>query len=110
MERKTDIKNGPAAAAFVAAGIGALALGVITTLSEANATISNALNLYNPTGPLTGKIIFEVLVWAIAWVVLDSLWGDRQVNFKFAFAATLILIALGFLGTFPIFFNVVAGK
>lgn len=99
------LKNGPAAAAFLAAGIGALTMGLVTTLAAASPAINNALNLYRPVGPLSGKTIAEVVVWLIAWAVLHVMWKDKQVNFNAVMTTTLILIALGFLGTFPIFFE-----
>ncbi len=103
-----EIVNGPAAAAILAAGIGSLTLGIVTTLAEANAAISSALNLYPPVGPLSGKTLVAVVVWLASWVILHLMWRDKQVDFGRVFTTTLVLIALGFLGTFPIFFDLFA--
>ncbi len=110
MEQQTNLKNGPAAAAFLAVGNGALALGMITTLAETDATVSRALTVYGPAGALSGEILVEVLVWVVAWIVLRWRWKDKQVDLDSVLRATIILIALGVLGTFPIFFNAIAGK
>ena len=53
---------GPVAAVFTAAGIGAVVLGILTTLTEASASIKDALQLNDRVGPLSGKTIFAVLV------------------------------------------------
>lgn len=102
---QAPVANGPAAAAFLAAGLGSLALGMITSWSEASTAVSDSLNLYNPVGPLSGQIVVEVIVWIVSWIVLHTLWKQKQVNFGAILTASLVFIALGFLGTFPIFFN-----
>ncbi len=105
VHERTEVVSGPAAAAFLAAGLWCLALGIITTWSEASTAVSDALNLYNPTGPLSGKIAVEVIVWILSWIVLHVLWKDKQVNFRVILTISLVLVGLGFLGTFPIFFD-----
>jgi len=37
--------------------------------------------------------------------MLHFLWRSEQVNFGKIFIVTLVLISLGFLGTFPLFFR-----
>jgi len=104
MARK-DLTNGPAAAAILASGFGSLALGLITTLAQAITTVRSALNLYDPAGPLSGKTTVAVVIWLVAWAVFHQLWKDHHVNFTKVYIATLIMIALGLLGTFPPFFE-----
>ena len=41
----------------------------------------------------------------IAWLVLHQLWKTKTVNFRKTFHATLVLVALGVVGTFPTFFE-----
>jgi hypothetical protein len=105
MEQQKGLPNGPAAAAILAAGIGSLALGLLTTLAKAIAPLANVLSFYNPAGPLSGKTTVTVVIWLAAWVALHSLWKEKQVDIGKTFIATLILIALGILGTFPPFFG-----
>lgn len=102
------LTNGKAAAAILASGAGSLALGLLTTFAEASAPLKDALTLYNPVGPLSGKTAGAVVVWLVTWALLYVLWKDRQVDFGKVFIVTLILIAGGLLGTFPPFFEVFA--
>jgi hypothetical protein len=109
MQQQNDLTNGPAAAAFLAAGIGSLALGLFVILAEALNSVKNALNFYNPVGPLSGKTTVAIAVWLAAWIILHSSWKNKQVNFAGVFTVSLILIILGLLGTFPPFFDLFGG-
>ena len=101
----TEKPEGPVTAAILAAGVGALALGILTTLAEASTGIKDFLNLYDPVGPLAGKTIGAMLVWLVAWGVLHMMYRDKQVESRGALTASLFMIGLGVLGTFPIFFQ-----
>lgn len=105
VDQQSELNNGPAAAAILAAGIGGFFLGLITSLAEAIKAVENVLNFYNPVGPLTGKTWVAIALWLVAWAVLGSQWRNRTVDFGKVYKITLILIALGLLGTFPLFFN-----
>ena len=105
MGQQKPLTNGPAAAAILASGIGCLALGLFTTLVQALAPAREALNFYGPTGPMSGKTILATAVWLVAWAMLHFLWRSDQVDFGKIFVVTLVLIALGLLGTFPLFFR-----
>ena len=105
MPQQKNLTNGPAAAAILSAGIGSMVLGLFTTLAEAIVSIKNALVFYNPVGPLSGKTTLAVVAWLVAWIILGSLWKNKQVGFTGVFAASLILIILGLIGTFPPFFE-----
>ncbi|WP_454853978.1 hypothetical protein [Promicromonospora soli] len=103
-----DKPEGPVAAAILAAGIGALALGVLTTLAEASAPIKEFLNLYDPVGPLSGKTTGAIVIWLVAWVVLHLIYRGKAVESRLALTVSLVLIGLGVLGTFPVFFQAFA--
>ena len=105
MPQQKNLTNGSAAAAILAAGIGSMALGLFTTLAEAIVSVKNALVFYNPVGPLSGKTTLAVVAWLVAWIVLGSLWKNKQVSFGGVFATSLILIVLGLIGTFPPFYE-----
>ena len=92
---------GQAIAAFVSAGIGCLAIGVLTTAAEASAGLKDTLNLYNPVGPLSGKTVGAVIVWLIAWAILHTLWKDKELPIKNWQALTWGLVLVGLLLTFP---------
>jgi hypothetical protein len=51
-----------------------------------------------------------VIVWAIAWIVLAVALRDREVDLRKWFWVSLVLGALGFLGTFPLFFRAFAAE
>jgi len=110
MTTETLIKNGKAAAALLAGGIGALTMGLMTTMSAAAPAFSAALNWYNPAGPLSGKTTVAMLVWLIAWAVLGNQWKDKDVDFDKIAMIALVLLLLGILGTFPPFFDLFVPK
>lgn len=101
---------GVASAAFVSSGIGCLVIGLMVTGAEMSEGLKNALNWWNPAGPLTGKTAVGVIAWLISWAILHTIWKDKDVEFGKAFTATLIFIALGFLLTFPPFFTLFAAE
>ena len=109
MQQNNGPTNGPAAAALLAAGIGSLALGLFVILAEASNSVKNALNFYNPVGPLSGKTTVAIVIWILSWMILHSSWKNKQVSFAGVFTASLILIILGLLGTFPPFFDLFGG-
>ena len=108
--------NGPVAASFLAAGIGSLVLGILVVLNELGGDISKFLafdknyGLGSGVGALSGKSILAVLAFVISWVVLHFLWRGKEVNFGRVFAVALILVAAGFLLTFPPVFDIFAPK
>ena len=101
---------GAAAAAMIAAGIGALVLGVLTTLNEASTSVHDFLAFNDGVGPLAGKTIFGGAAFFVAWAVLHGLWRDKNPAVRTVIWATVILLALGVLGTFPIFFQAFAAE
>jgi hypothetical protein len=105
---ETTLTNGRAAAASLAAGIGCLAMGALTTLSEASAGVGRLLNFYDPVGPLSGKTIIPVIIWLVSWSLLNGRWKDQELNYPKILVTTLIMVGLGLLGTFPPFFDLLA--
>ncbi|HEY0772641.1 MAG TPA: hypothetical protein VGD51_01055 [Nocardioidaceae bacterium] len=100
--------EGPVAAAILAAGVGALALGVLTTLAEASEGFKELLTFSEPVGPLSGKTIGAVVIWLVAWVALHIMYRNKAVESRKELTISLVLIGLGVLGTFPIFFQAFA--
>ena len=91
--------NGAAQAAFLAAGIGAFAMGLIVILNEVGLFAAPAL--YTPAGGVSGRTTFAVVIWLIGWAALHSRWKRRQIDSRRVQAVALILISLGVLLTFP---------
>lgn len=96
---------GPVAAAFLASGIGAVVLGILTTLAEASATIKDKLQLVDRVGPLSGETIFATAAFLVAWVILHFVLRGRDPEPKKIFLWTWIMVAVGLVMTFPIFFK-----
>lgn len=110
MEQPLTIKNGPAAAAILAAGVGCLTLGVMTALVEAVAAVKHAMVIVASAGPLSGDTSVAVIVWLVAWAGLHSAWKDKQQDFHKVFTIALVLIALELIGTCPLFYELLASK
>ena len=97
--QSSDLANGAALASFLGAGIGAFAMGFFVILNEAGLLTAPAL--YAPAGGLSGRTTFAVVAWLVAWGLLHSRWKGRQIDARRVFAATLVLIGLGIVATFP---------
>ena len=91
--------NGSAMAALLGGGIGAFAMGAVVLLNEAG--IFAAPTLYAPAGGVSGRTTLATIVWLMAWAVLHNRWKGREIAPGRIGAVTLILIAVGVLGTFP---------
>lgn len=95
--------NGAAMAAYLGAGIGAFAMGAFCVLNESGVFAAPAL--YGPAGGLSGRATFACVVWLAAWLIVHSRWRDRTVTHAPVWLATVVLTALGLLGTFPPFWS-----
>jgi hypothetical protein len=102
--------DGPLAAGLVAAGIGAFALGLLTTFAEASAGFRERLILNAGVGPLSGKTVWATVIFIVAWAFLFARLRDRDGLLRSATIAFIVLTALGLLGTFPLFFQVFAAE
>lgn len=107
---KAHTAVGVASAAFVSSGIGCLVIGLMVTGAEMSEGLKNMLNWWNPAGPLTGKTGVGVIAWIVSWVILHTMWKDKDMDFGKVFTVTLIMIALGFLLTFPPLFGLFAAE
>lgn len=101
---------GPVAAAMIAGGVGSLVLGIMTTLSEVSESIHDFLQWNDAVGPLSGKTLVAVIAWLVAWALLHLVYRGRDTSLRTAFTITLVLVALGVLGTFPTFFAAFASE
>ncbi len=105
-----SLPNGPAAAAILAAGIGCAAIGILSFAGDASYTIGHLLNVYNPTGTLSGVTTVAIVIWLVAWFALNRMWRTRTVAMGAINAAAFALLAVGFLLTFPPFMDLLQGK
>jgi hypothetical protein len=104
------LPNGAGAAAFVAAGLGCLALGVFALASDALAWAHRAFNIWAPSGPLSGVSTAAVAVWLAGWLILDRRWRGRDVDLRRAGLAAFVMLAAGLLLTFPPAMDWLQGK
>jgi hypothetical protein len=107
---RAKVALGVASAAFVSSGIGCLIIGLMVTGAEMSPGLRTALTWSNAVGPLSGKTGVGVIAWLISWAILHSMWKDKEMEFGKVFTVTLILVALGFLLTFPPFFGLFAAE
>ena len=105
-----DKPNGPALAALLASGIGVTALGVFTTVAAANANFANLLKINAQVGPLSGKTVYATTVFFASWLVAAVIMRGKEYNERAFLSATFVLIGIGILGTFPLFFDLFAPK
>ncbi len=95
------LPNGPGAAAVLAAGVGALALGLLTLAGDKYPAAKAHLVWYRPTGALSGVTTLSLVLWIGAWAVLGALWRRRDVALRPVLAVSFALLAVGLLLTFP---------
>lgn len=113
--QETTKPNGPVAAVFVAAGLGALVLGLTVILNEISTDLHSFLEfdksfgLGSGVGPLSGKAVLGTIAFFGSWLGL-GLWArGREVNFGRWFAVALVLVFIGFALTFPPIFEFIVG-
>ena len=105
-----ETPSGPAAAAILAAGLGSLSLGVFAFGGDASLTIRRLLDIWTPTGPLSGVTSGAIFVWLLAWFGLSRLWARREVRLGAINAAAFAMLMAGLLLTFPPFMDLLQGK
>jgi hypothetical protein len=85
-------------------------MGVLAFAADASDAIGKALNFYNPTGTLSGVTTLAIIVWLLAWFLLGRRWRARTVAMTKVNVTAFLLLAVGFLLTFPPFMDLLQGK
>ncbi len=75
-----DKPEGPISAAIIAAGLGALFMGIITTISEASTSAADWLQFSDKVGPLSGKVIITVIACWCAGSGCTSRYAGRSTS------------------------------
>jgi hypothetical protein len=96
-----DRTFGFTAATLIGGGFGVALFGVITLISEVWVSTQPGLTLMTSVGPLSGKAIYSVIGWLVGWAVLAIILRNASVSEKLTYRITGILVAVGFLLTFP---------
>jgi hypothetical protein len=103
--------NGPVLAALLGSGVGSFVLGIFTTLAQSHSGFRALMDLDKNlgwgvgVGPLSGKTIYAVAAFLLSWAVAGFVMRGKNYDARPFFIATFVLIALGILGTFPLFFE-----
>jgi hypothetical protein len=85
-------------------------MGILSFAGDASDRIGKALNIYNPTGTLSGVTTLTILIWLASWFVLSRRWQSESVNMVKVNAWSYALLVAGFLLTFPPFMDLLQGK
>jgi hypothetical protein len=93
--------NGFGAAAVLSAGLGASALAMVAIVADRVPALGRVLAFYRPTGPLSGVTTIGIAIWLAVWVFLHSRWRSRNVAVGPLAAASLVLLVLSMVLTFP---------
>ena len=100
IDSRTDtLPDGTALAAFVSAGVGAFAMGLISLLNAI--ALLPVPTLYDPAGGVTGRTTLALLLWLASWVVLHVRWRHRDMDTRGPHALTIGLITIGILLALP---------
>ena len=96
-----DRAFGFTAATLISGGFGTALFGFITLIAEVFVKTQPSLTLTKSVGPLSGKVAYAVIGWLVGYAVLAIAFRGRNVAEKTTYVITGILIALGFVLTFP---------
>lgn len=102
-EVRLPLRNGSGAAAVLAGGFGAAALGVFAVMGDMWPAFKKLMIFSKPTGPLSGVTTCAVIVWLLAWAVLECQWRRETVAMGRVAMIAMALLVVGLLLTFPPF-------
>jgi len=102
--------NRGAAAAVLAAATGAFMLGVLAFAGDASRAVAHAVNVWNPTGPLSGVTAAAIIIWLVTGFVLARSGRGRALKFPPINRFALALVIAGMLLRFPPFMDLLQGR
>jgi hypothetical protein len=79
-------------------------------LGDAFHSVAAFLNLWKPTGPLSGVTDAAILVWLALWFLLSRRWTGKTVNMARINWTASIMFAVAGLLTFPPVMDLLQGK
>ena len=98
---ETGLPTGSGSAAILAAGIGTLVLSILAIAADKVVSIKRLMMFHKPTGPLSGVTTSAILVWLVAWAILNARWRGPSVAMARVNTAAFILLGLSLLLMFP---------
>ena len=104
------MRNGPAAAAILATGLGSLFLGIFALLSDAAPAAARIFTIWAPSGALSGVTTAAIGVWLASWAGLLRRWRQRDLRLGPINVIAFMMVTAGLLLTFPPFMDMVQGR
>ncbi|HSR24474.1 MAG TPA: hypothetical protein VLW53_13045 [Candidatus Eisenbacteria bacterium] len=101
VEELEDRPFGFTAATLIGGGFGVALYGVLTFVVERFASTQAAFTISKDVGPLSGKTTYAVIGWLIGWAILVLVLRGRDVSERATYWISGVLVALGFVLTFP---------
>lgn len=95
---------------MLAAGIGAVVLGLFTVLSEASEGVHDFPEWSERVGPLSGKTSLGVIAFVLSWAGLYAGLRERDLPWRPLVVATVVLLAIAVVLTYPPFFTSFASE
>jgi hypothetical protein len=110
--------NGVAVAAYLAAMIGLLAMGIVNVGTEASSAFNTWIlqvgELWVPSaqgiGPYSGKETFLLLAWILSWAILHMMLRRRDVKLAVPVVVFVAGMALATLFVYTPFIDFLLGK
>ena len=93
--------NGSGAAAILSAGIGSFAVAILAIVADQSVALKSLFTFYKPTGPLSGVTTIAILMWLLAWSILEWRWRKRTVALQPIIVTAFVLLGLTLVLTFP---------
>lgn len=105
------VKEVKSAIAFLAAGIGLLSVSILNLLQDltggVKGSVGTFLTLHKGIGPYSGKQVFSLIIWFIAWAVLNKSLVNKDLEPARIMRFAHILIAAAGLLVFPPFLDLI---
>ena len=95
------IPNGSGAAAVLSAGIGSIAVAFFSIAADQSSYLKTLLEIYKPTGALSGVTTAAIAVWLVTWAILEWRWRRRTVSLARINIIAFVLLGLSLLLTIP---------
>ena len=109
MSAAIKIKQAKCAIAFLAGGIGLLALSLAHMLADvtggAGGPVGKALTFHNGIGHYSGKQTVGLIVWFASWFILSKMFEGKEVAEGKFIRWTVIIYVLATLLVFPPFLS-----
>jgi len=87
-----------------------MVFGILALAGDAIESVSRALTVWKPTGDLSGVSDAAIIVWLATWAGLARVWRSKNVNLHAVNLASLSMVVVGLLLTFPPFMDLLQGK